>query len=140
MQAYYKKQHAGKPAMICSSEDVDALIESLAFGEEFENMATLQCLQRKLLPSGFPDHEFLVGVNGKRQVGIVSFSDDRNYISIDASKPQGGDVVYHIAESPTEFPSMAEIPLPLVREAVKEFLLSGGMRPACVDWQEAPGV
>ncbi|MFJ8078828.1 Imm1 family immunity protein [Streptomyces sp. NPDC096176] len=139
VQAYYKKQHAEEPALISSPEDVDALIDSLAFGAEFESMAVLQSLQREDLPSGFPDHEFLVGANGERQVGIVSFVDDKNYISTSASKVQG-EVVYHVAENPTEFPAAAEIPLPLVREAVKEFLLSGGRRPTCIEWQEEPGI
>jgi hypothetical protein len=135
-QAYYRQQHADEPAVICSPEDVDTLIDSLAFGAEFESMAVLQSLQRETLPSGFPDHEFLVGVNRERQAGVVSFIDDKNYVSISPSVARSEEVVYHIAGNPTEFPAAAEIPLPLVREAVKEFLLSGGQRPTCVEWQE----
>ncbi|MEU1277643.1 Imm1 family immunity protein [Streptomyces sp. NPDC005805] len=140
VQVYYSERHADDPAMVYSPEDVDALIESLAFGDEDETMAFLQSLQRELLPSGFPDHQFLVGADGARGVGVVSFVDESNYVSIGASKVRDGEVVYHIAGHSREFPADAEIPLPLVREAVKEFLLSGGQRPTCIEWQEEPGV
>ncbi|MET8274521.1 transposase [Streptomyces sp. NPDC005096] len=48
------------------------MIDYLASGEESETMAALYSKQRELLPSGFPDHEFLVGVNEERQVGILT--------------------------------------------------------------------
>ncbi|MFJ9639218.1 Imm1 family immunity protein [Streptomyces sp. NPDC101178] len=140
VHAFYKAQHVREPDVIDSVEGVDAMIDSLAFGEEFESMAVLHSQQRGLLPSGFPDHEFMVGVNGKRQVGILSFTDDANYLSL-GSRPNGeGEVTYHIAENPTEFPVSAEIPLSLVRDAAREFLLSGGRRPVCVEWQDEPEV
>ncbi|MFE7713190.1 Imm1 family immunity protein, partial [Streptomyces sp. NPDC057486] len=133
-------QHTGEPMAIYSSEDVDAMIDYLASGEESETMAALYSKQRELLPSGFPDHEFLVGVNEERQVGIVSFIDDKNYLSTGDLEGQGEEVVYHFVGNPRELPASAEIPLPLVREAVKEFLLSGGQKPACIEWQEEPEI
>ncbi|MFJ9025960.1 Imm1 family immunity protein [Streptomyces sp. NPDC102259] len=35
----------------------------------------------------------------------------------------------------TEFPEDSEIPIALVRQAVKEFLTSEGKRPTCIQWQ-----
>jgi hypothetical protein len=45
-----------------------------------------------------------------------------------------GDVKYCIVGNPTEFPAYAEVPLELVRHAAKEFLLTAGQRPTCVQW------
>lgn len=136
VQAYYREQHADEPSVVRTPEDVDALIDALATGPEFENLAVLHSSQRELLPSGFPDHEFMVGVDGKRQVGVLSFVDEKNFVSLGSSDDNGGEVAYFVVENPTEFPATAEIPLALVRQAAKEFLSSGGCRPMCVQWQE----
>ncbi|WP_406601295.1 Imm1 family immunity protein [Micromonospora yasonensis] len=39
-------------------------------------------------------------------------------------------------EEPYEFPPNSEIPIDLMRRAVKEFCLSGGQRPPCVQWEK----
>ncbi|WP_326768051.1 Imm1 family immunity protein [Streptomyces sp. NBC_01591] len=135
-QAYYREQHADEPSVVRTPEDVDALIDALATGPEFENLAVLHSSERELLPSGFPDHEFMVGADGKRQVGVLSFMDEKSFVSLGSSGSSGVEVSYFVVENPTEFPATAEIPLALVRQAVKEFLSSGGRRPACVQWQE----
>ncbi|MEV8104359.1 Imm1 family immunity protein [Streptomyces sp. NPDC088135] len=136
VDAYYREQHADEPSVVRTSEDVDALIDALATGPEFENLAVLHSSERELLPSGFPDHEFMVGVDGERRVGVLSFMDDKNFVSLGSSGGNGVEVSYFVVESPTEFPVTAEISLALVRQAVKEFLSSGGQRPMCVQWQE----
>ncbi|MFE3900608.1 Imm1 family immunity protein [Streptomyces sp. NPDC059153] len=136
VQAYYREQHADEPSVVRTPEDVDALIDALAAGPEFENLAVLHSSERELLPSGFPDHEFMVGADGKRKVGVLSFMDEKNFVSLGAPGSDGGEVTYFVAGNPTEFPATAEIPLALVRQAAKEFLSCGGRRPTCVQWQE----
>ncbi|MGW2180839.1 Imm1 family immunity protein [Streptomyces sp. NPDC001732] len=136
VQAYYREEHADEPSVVRTSEDADVLIDALATGPEFENLAVLHSSERELLPSGFPDHEFMVGVDGKRQVGVLSFVDEKDFLSLGSSGSRGAEVVYFVVENPTEFPETAEIPLALVRQAAKEFLSSGGQRPTCVQWQE----
>ncbi|MCX5105614.1 Imm1 family immunity protein [Streptomyces sp. NBC_00053] len=136
VQAYYREQHADEPLVVRTPEDVDALIDALANGPEFENLAVLHSSERELLPSGFPDHEFMVGADGERQVGVLSFMDEKNFVSLGSSGSGGAEVSYFVVENPTEFPATAEIPLALVRQAAKEFLSSGGRRPMCVQWQE----
>ncbi|MGW3163306.1 Imm1 family immunity protein [Streptomyces sp. NPDC001142] len=136
IQAYYHEQHANEPSVVRTPEDVDTLIDALATGSEFENLAVLHSSERELLPSGFPDHEFMVGADGKRQVGVLSFMDEKNYVSLGSSGSNEGEVTYFVTENPTDFPATAEIPLALVRQAAKEFLSSGGRRPTCVPWQE----
>ncbi|MEU5083618.1 MULTISPECIES: Imm1 family immunity protein [Streptomyces] len=63
------------------------------------------------------------------------FTNEKVMVSFDplAGRPE---VCYSIMGSATEFPSCSEIPISLVRQAVKEFLLSGGRQPTCIEWQE----
>jgi Immunity protein Imm1 len=120
---------------LVSSDDVDRLIDSLLAGEEFHNLAELHSLDRELLPSGFPDHELLVGVSRTCPVGVLEFMDaSGNFVTL-GQETGRGVVNYHIAGNPTEFPDRAEVPVELIRQAVKEFVTSGGQRPACVEWQ-----
>ncbi|GAA1287780.1 hypothetical protein Psi02_70310 [Planotetraspora silvatica] len=133
-EAYYRKEHAEKRPVLSTPEEVDTLIDSLLAGPAFHNMAELHSLDRALLPSGFPDHELLVGVDRKLQVGVLEFMDDGNVVTLGSSEGRG-EVSYFIVGNPTEFPDRSEIPIDLVRRAVKEFLVSGGQRPTCVQWQ-----
>ncbi|WTG38685.1 Imm1 family immunity protein (plasmid) [Streptomyces anulatus] len=136
VEAFYRAQHLGAPVIISSPEGVDTMLDRLATGEKSETMATLYSKQREVLPSGFPDHEFLVGVDRERKVGIVSFVDDRNYFPAGKGREVAGEVEYYFTGNSREFPADAEIPLPLVRDAVVEFLLTGGKRPQCIEWRE----
>ncbi|WP_187283445.1 Imm1 family immunity protein [Streptomyces sp. t39] len=141
VRAYYNRSHIDGLAVISTPEDVDTLIEALASGPEFENMATLYSLQREFLPTGVPDHEFLIGANRERLLGIVSYIDDANYLSLGSPEARNEEIVeYYIDDNAREFPASAEIPIPIAREAVKEFLLSGGQRPTCVAWQKEPEI
>ncbi|MFG3370622.1 Imm1 family immunity protein [Streptomyces sp. NPDC090032] len=117
-----------------SPEDVDNLIDDLLASDCSENMAVLHSLERSLMPSGFPDHELMVGANGELQVGVLAFMDDGNVVSLGPADGRG-EASYSIMGNMTEFPERSEIPISLVRQAVKEFLSSAGKRPACVEWQ-----
>ncbi|WP_437104705.1 Imm1 family immunity protein [Streptomyces sp. enrichment culture] len=114
----------GRPARQCDDLEVSALPQT-----------SLHSLERPLMPAGFPDHELLVGANGDLQLGVLAFTDEKVMVSFDplAGRPE---VCYSIMGSATEFPSCPEIPISLVRQAVKEFLLSGGRQSTCIEWQE----
>ncbi|MFF9675781.1 Imm1 family immunity protein [Streptomyces eurythermus] len=135
VQAYYRHEHGENPALLQSPRDVDVLIDTLLASGPSENLASLHSLERPLMPAGFPDHELLVGANGDLQLGVLAFTDEKVMVSFDplAGRPE---VCYSIMGSATEFPSCSEIPISLVRQAVKEFLLSGGRQPTCIEWQE----
>ncbi|WP_443049937.1 Imm1 family immunity protein [Streptomyces sp. NBC_00287] len=135
MQAYYRNEHGDDPILLQSPSDVDALIDDLLLIDPSRNLAALHSMERPLMPAGVPDHELLVGVDGEAQVGVLAFMDDGNWVSFDPSTSRG-EVSYFIMGNITEFPSHSEIPLPFVRQAVKEFLSSGGQRPTCTQWQE----
>ncbi|WP_158101836.1 Imm1 family immunity protein [Streptomyces swartbergensis] len=135
VQAYYRREHGDNPVLLQGPSDVDALIDALLAGGPSENLASLHSMERPLMPAGVPDHELLVGVDAGPQVGVLAFMDDGNYASLDPSKGRG-EVSYSIMGNATEFPENSEISIALVRQAVNEFLSSGGQRPTCVQWQE----
>jgi hypothetical protein len=134
VEAHYRTEHAKEPALLYTVEDVDALIDSLLTGPVNENLAQLFSAERPLLPSGVPDHELLAGVDRSRQVGVLAFMDDGNWVSLGKPTEQE-EIAYYLARHWTGFPGNSEIPVELVRQAVKEFLVSGGQRPMCVEWQ-----
>lgn len=90
------------------------------------------------MPSGYPDHGLLVGVDRNLQLGILVFLDSEGNVVTAGSQETRRDPVYCIQGHRTEFPDHSEIPLTLVRLATKEFLSSGaGQRPTCVERKSA---
>ena len=136
VEARYRREHGEAPVILSTSEDVEALIDALLTGPSYHNLAQLHSLDRPRLPSGYPDHELLVGVNRDLPVGVLAFMDAEsgNVVTLDSSEGRG-EVPYLIMGQLTEFPDHSEVPIELVRQAVKEFLATGGKRPSCVQWQ-----
>ncbi|MCA2216319.1 Imm1 family immunity protein [Jidongwangia harbinensis] len=134
VEARYRRGHAQAPALLRSPDDVDAMIDALLAGPEDENLAQLHSLERDTLLSGSPDHELLVGVDRTLQVGILTFMDaGGNWVTV-GSPGSRDDVDYFILGHWTDLPGRSEVPLELVRRAVKEFCVVRGQRPACVRW------
>lgn len=131
VEACYRQEHAVAPVLLQDESDVDDFIDSLSRGQSRENLAQLHSLDRNPLPSGYPDHELLVGVDGIRGVGVLSFMDSENYVSRGS---EGKASRYYLSGCLQEFPAGAEISIDSVRRAVREFLLAGGCRPKCIDW------
>ena len=77
-------------------------------------------LQRPSLPSGYPDHEFCIGVNSELMVGAATFMDAAagNLTSLGPFAGRG-DFFYLLAGHTREFLDRSEIPLALLRQAVK---------------------
>jgi hypothetical protein len=135
IEARYRREHADQPVLLNSPEDVDILIDNLLAGSAGQNLAQLHSLERQLLPSGYPDHELLVGAKGAFDVGVLAFMDGSGNVVTLGSSDDEGDVFYSIMGNATEFPSSSQIPVDILRKAVKEFLSSGGQRPKCANWQ-----
>ncbi|WP_426510334.1 Imm1 family immunity protein [Dactylosporangium sp. McL0621] len=111
------------------------MLDALLNGLEDEEAAQVFSLERQLLPSGNPDHELVVGVDRGLRVGVIAFMDeDENWVPVGLTEPRDR-VVYCIAGHVREFPEDCEVPLDVVREAVKEFLLTGGKRPTGIEWK-----
>ncbi|MGV9310614.1 Imm1 family immunity protein [Streptomyces sp. NPDC003691] len=135
VEARYRPAHAEAPELLRGPADVDALFDSLLTGPVHENLAQLHSLERPLLPSGYPDHELLIGADRNRQVGLLAFLDAEGNV-VTAGTPDGEvQGRYCIMGHLTEFPPGSELPLDAVRRAVKEFVSSGGCRPASVPWR-----
>jgi hypothetical protein len=134
IEALYRPEHIGKLEVITTLAGVDTMIDALLAGPENENLAQVFSRERPLLPAGVHDHELLAGVDKDRMVGVLAFRDDGNWASLGSEGR--GIVLYYITGHPAEFPDRSEIPVDLARQAVKEFLVSGGQRPECVQWQE----
>ncbi|GAA1079147.1 Imm1 family immunity protein [Kitasatospora arboriphila] len=132
------EEHSGAPVLLDSAEAVDAMVDALIAGGPLRNTAHLISLDRPLLPSGRPDHEFLVGVRAGGQVGILSYSTGDEGALIPAGEATTPVATYMVVTYPREFLEPTEVPIGLVRQAVKEFVLSGGRRPTCLEWREEP--
>ncbi|MEV7181637.1 Imm1 family immunity protein [Kitasatospora sp. NPDC093679] len=127
--ARYRRADMHDPVLVSTEEDVDGLIDALLAGPPFHDAAHLVSRARPMTWSGFPDHELHVGVNRDGQVGALMLSAPETGLVASVGAPGSrGDVVHHW----TEFPLDSEIPLSLVRSAVKEFLRTGGCVPTCV--------
>ena len=137
IQVMYRREHAKNRPVISTPEEVGVLIDALLAESDGENLAELHSLDRELLPSGWPDHELLVGVCAKLGVGVLEFMDSDGSVVTFGSAPGRGEISYFYSGgyTGTEFPDRAEVSLDLIRRAVKEFVVSGGQRPTCVQWQ-----
>lgn len=137
IEAYYREEHGRNPAILSTAEDVDALIEALRTGPAGHDMADLYSMERPLLSDGQPDHQVRVGINGDLGVGAISFGDVETGTLVSLGPPGSRKgVFYDIMGHRSEFPDHSEIPIYLVRRALKEFLANGGDRPTCIQWQE----
>lgn len=129
------REGADEWLVITTEDEIDMLIDSLRESNAGENMAQLFSNERPMMPSGFPDHELRIGVSNRMPVGIVSFMDAEGTMVSRGSAENNQDVQYGFCGNVSEYSASWEIPLAQVRQAAKEFLASGGQRPACIEWQ-----
>ncbi|MFJ8436158.1 Imm1 family immunity protein [Kitasatospora sp. NPDC094019] len=135
LEARYRRADMQNPILLSTSGDVDSLIDALLEGPALHDAAHILSRARSLTWAGFPDHELYVGVSKDRNVGALALTaPESGYVASAGTHSRSG-VAYHVAENWTEFPDDSEIPITLVREAVKEFLHSGGNVPKCVKWK-----
>jgi hypothetical protein len=140
--AYYRHEHNRNPVILTSNEDVDQLIDAL-LGETFHHtMAALYVRERPKTDQGLPDHNFRIGIDPERKLGSLKFAgtvDGTTGVWYAAGQtPQHDEVFYEYAGHPEDFPLDSEVSLDLIRAAVKEFLATGGDRPASVEWMVWP--
>jgi hypothetical protein len=135
-RAYYLREHNDNPLILSEPENVDNLVDQLLAIPGSDNMAVLYIQERPRGPHNLPDHELFLALNRGRSVGALKFGDKNgNWATRGPANDQPpGEYVFMGTES--EFPAQVDISLDLLRTAVKEFLASGGQRPAGVDWQD----
>lgn len=136
LSAWWRKEQGDTSEIISTPSEIDGLIDELMTGPADHNVAQVYSLNRPLLASGYPDHELMIGVDRERQKGIIALMnpDEGNIFTV-GDDGDSRDVAYFLAGHRMEYPPGIEIPLNLVRDAVKEFLATGGRTPRCVRWQ-----
>lgn len=138
-EVYYRHGHGSQPLIVRSEAQVDELVDALLAAPFDTSLATLYIVERPLNAAGFPDHEFAVGVDSEGGVGGLRYSGNSGtWYSLgthSSDRSDRSEVFYcHMGEERL-FPPDSEIPISLIRQAVKEFLAAGGHRPACVSWR-----
>ncbi|MGW7445066.1 hypothetical protein [Kitasatospora sp. NPDC054795] len=69
VEARYRKGHGKAPVVITTLEGVDALVDDLLDGEDdCCTLAEVYSQDREPHPSGFPDHQLMVGAD--RSLGL----------------------------------------------------------------------
>jgi hypothetical protein len=142
IEAYYRHEHDDEPVIVTTDGDVDQLVDALRTESFDHTMTALYVTERSATEQGYPDHDFRVGVNAEQNVGGLRFAGTRNGIKgvwyAVGRAPQATKVFYEYAGHPEDFPLDSEISMDQVRNAVKEFLSTGGERPSSVEWQVWP--
>ncbi|WP_130335869.1 Imm1 family immunity protein [Streptomyces sp. BK022] len=133
LEVQFRPEHTEIPARLGSEDDVDTFIDALLSGQHDRSCAVVYSLDRPMMPSGYWDHELSVGVDRVAQVGALTLAVDDGYVS--KGQMDRGIGEYMLLGHVREFMPGSEIPIDLVREAVKEFLVSGGQIPMCIEWQ-----
>ncbi|MFI5808956.1 Imm1 family immunity protein [Streptomyces sp. NPDC051561] len=124
----------GESRTLLTARDVDDMIDVMLEGKLLGFAAQLYSLER-CTPAGDPDHTFHVGVDPSERTGSLMSADPRegddHYYSV-GDVTLGQAPVYYSGE---EYPAFSKIPVEEIRQAVKEFVESAGMRPTCIGWE-----
>lgn len=136
IEAMFLDEHAGNRVIVRDADDVDRLIDVLLRNPASHAMAQVFSTARERLPSGMFDHELMVGVDAERSVGLLAYMDGQvgNIVTSNGSSDTES-VWYSITGNSTEYPGGTEVSIDDIRNAVKEFLSSGGQIPTCVQWK-----
>ncbi|MFJ3221651.1 Imm1 family immunity protein [Kitasatospora sp. NPDC086801] len=136
VEVRYKSGHGENPPIITTIDGLDAVVDDLLSGvDSYCTMAEVYSLDRELMPSGFPDHHFIVCADRDLGMGLVSYADEHGNVTSVGSPETRTEPTYHMVGHMTTFADHSEVPIPLVRQALKEFLTSRGQRPECIEWQ-----
>ena len=115
VEAIYRPEHGKVSVLLNTPDDVDVLVNSLLGGSVDQNMAELYSLERPRLPSGFPDHGLVMGVDRVLQVGILASMDACGNWATLGSHEGRTEVYYFMTGHATEFPAYSDIPIDFVR-------------------------
>ncbi|MFI0967276.1 Imm1 family immunity protein [Streptomyces sp. NPDC021080] len=134
LEVQFESEHGRTVEVLRSADDVDSFIDSLLNGPYDQNCAVVYSLDRPTLPSGYRDHELAVGTGKVARMGALAFTEDDGFAS--KGSIDRGILEYMLLGHVREFVPGSEIPVELVRRAVKEFLENGGRLPACIEWKD----
>ncbi|WNV82291.1 Imm1 family immunity protein [Umezawaea sp. Da 62-37] len=127
-------QHDQEPRNLRTREEVEAFVDELATLGPAYAAATAYAVEEgsELLP----DHELLIGVSGRTGLGAVRYSGADGTWYLRGERVNPGGVSFAYFGTAQEFPSDAEVPLAVVREALWGLLVSRGGKPGGMAWSE----
>ncbi|WP_433020587.1 Imm1 family immunity protein [Kribbella sp. CA-294648] len=137
IRGYFSFAHEDNPVWITTPQDVDRFIDGL-LGEPFENSVAALYVDGRTNEKGFTDHELLVAVNGRDQVGGLRYLGDAGSFYAVGERSRYEELTYYYMGSDRPFPQDSELSLELIRQGVKDFLASGGDRPSVGQWEVWP--
>jgi hypothetical protein len=136
VKAYYKHEHGEAPLRIQTPRDVDRLIDGL-LAEDYSNSVAALYVEGRLNAAGVPDHELLVAINNEDgAVGALRYMGSGGTYYSQGQAGSNKQATYYYTGSDREFPADSEIPIEQVRQALQEFLESGGQRPSSPQWSD----
>src|SRR5688572_6027816 len=96
----------------------------------------LVCPELPVRPDGLPNNNMLAGFDPQKVVGALYYfgADVDDVFFSRGNMVSDEEVVYGYMGNERYFPVDSEVPLDLVRQAIKEFLATA-RRPTCVQWQ-----
>jgi hypothetical protein len=132
---YYLFEHDDSPVVITTAEEVDTLIDRV----RAESPGQAPILMDVHM-SGDPYSQGMdVGVSNDR--GVIRYS-GRDWpggvVSTGNGSANGAELSYFYMGHWRGLPANSEIPLDLVRKAMKEFMTTDGARPTSLRWQPEP--
>ncbi|KOV79882.1 hypothetical protein ADL03_35620 [Nocardia sp. NRRL S-836] len=133
MEASYK--HGAGVRLLRGDDDIDSfLAELLGAGPDYRS-ATIYAVDEAAAED--PSHELVIGVDEATALGAVRYAgDDGEWFSKgEKINPDGVRFTYY--GTAHEYPADSEVPLDVVRQALRELLANEGKRPECVTWQAA---
>ncbi|SMC69151.1 Imm1 family immunity protein [Lentzea albidocapillata] len=133
LEASYK--HGAGVSLLRTNDDIDGfLTELLNAGPDYQS-ATVYAMDESADED--PTHELVVGVDQASALGAVRFAgDDGEWFSKgEQVNPDGVRYLYY--GTAHEFPADSEVPLDVVRQALRELLSNEGTRPEGLSWQAA---
>jgi len=115
-----------------TDKDIAAFLDELTTAGWEYTAATVYAVQEGSETD--PDHELVIGANAETGLGVVRWSRDGTYYSQGAHiNPNGVEHAYF--GTAQDFPADSEVPLDVVRLAMRQLLDNHGERPSAVAWQ-----
>lgn len=133
LEASYR--HGTDVTLMRTDDDIDGFVaELLNAGPDYQS-ATVYAVDESA--DDDPAHELVVGVDQTTALGAVRYAgDDGEWFSKgERVNPNGVRHLYF--GTAHEFPADSEVPLDLVRQALRELLANEGSRPESLSWQAA---
>lgn len=138
--AYYRRGHRDNPVHLESPADLDAMIDDLlSDADDGDNsVAAVHINERSLTEHGYPDHELRIAIDAPRQLGALRYMADLQAWYAQGKLNPREQVEYFYTGHDEQWPRDSDLTLDLIRDAVKQFLDTGGSRPTAPDWAPWP--